>query len=162
MMTPASLLRQCRSFDTTALEAGQVVISEGTRSDRLCVLAEGTVEVCRNDVTIAVVSEPGAVFGEMSVLLDCPHTASVRAAAPSRVHIIDGAEAFLAGHPEFLLPICRMLARRLNNASAYLVDVKRQFEDQQDHFAMVDEVLDTLLHQQDETFTPDGELPADP
>jgi len=161
-MKPISLLEQCRTFETTELAEGDVVIAEGQRSDRLCILVSGTMEVCRKDVTIAVVSDPGAVFGEMSVLLNCNHTASVRAVAPSRVHLIEGAEAFLADHPDFLLPIASLLALRLNNASAYLVDLKRQYQDQHDHFAMVDEVLDSLLHQQNTRFTEDDELPADP
>ena len=38
------------------------------------------LEVFRGEVEIARVDEPGAVFGEMSVLLDIPHTTSVRAA----------------------------------------------------------------------------------
>jgi CRP-like cAMP-binding protein len=33
------------------------------------------------------VAEPGAVFGELSVLLDQPHTADVRALETSQFHI---------------------------------------------------------------------------
>ena len=35
--------------------------------------------IVKEDVEIAKVTEPGAVFGEPSVLLDQPHTAHVRA-----------------------------------------------------------------------------------
>jgi hypothetical protein len=39
----------------------------------------GAVEVVREGVQIAKVTEPGVVFGEFSVLLDQPHTADLRA-----------------------------------------------------------------------------------
>ena len=36
-------------------------------------------------------TEPGAVFGELSVLLDQPHTADVRARKASQFHVADAA-----------------------------------------------------------------------
>jgi hypothetical protein len=39
---------------------------------------------------ITTVAEPGAFFGEMSVLLARPHTATVRALEPSTFHVVDG------------------------------------------------------------------------
>ncbi len=162
MRMASSLLDYCRGFPERAIEAGTVLLEEGERSGRLYVLVEGTLEVYRGDVDFATVSEPGAVFGEMSVLLDMAHTASVRALTPVRVHVIDEAAAFLAAHPDALLPIATLLARRLRNASAYLVDLKRQFQDQKDHFGMIDEVLESFTAQQEETFLPPDELPPDP
>lgn len=157
-----SLLDHCRDLPERAIEAGTVLLQEGERSGRLYVLVEGTLEVYRGEVDFATVSEPGAVFGEMSVLLDMDHTASVRASTPARVHVIDEAAAFLAAHPDALLPIATLLARRLSNATTYLVDLKRQFQDQRDHFAMIDEVLESFTVQQDEGFLPRDELPPDP
>ncbi|MBW8636116.1 cyclic nucleotide-binding domain-containing protein [Hoeflea sp. WL0058] len=136
-------------------------MTEGHRSDRLFVLAEGALEVYRGDVSIAMVTEPGSVFGEMSILLDVDHTANVRAATDAKVHIVDGAKRFIEDNPSFLLPIAHLLAMRLNNSTAYLVDLKRQFQDYKDHFGMVDEVLESLAHEQEEQFMPDDELPDD-
>ena len=39
-------------------------------------------------------AEPGAVFGELSVLLDKPHTAEVRALEPSQFHVANAATLF--------------------------------------------------------------------
>jgi hypothetical protein len=39
-------------------------------------IAGGAVAVLRDGVEIAAVTEPGAVFGELSVLLDQPHAAA--------------------------------------------------------------------------------------
>ena len=44
-------------------------------------LIEGRLEVVKGDSVVAVLTEPGAVLGEMSVLLEQPHTATVRAAS---------------------------------------------------------------------------------
>ncbi len=157
-----SMLTLCQNVPLTTLEEGQIVMMENERSDQLVVLAEGHLEVYRDDVSIALVNEPGAIFGEMSVLLNRPHTASVRATTPAKVHIVEDAQAFLLANPACVLPIAYLLARRLHNSTTYLVDMKRQFQDQADHFGMVDEVLESLAHEQDEVFTPDPELPADP
>jgi len=136
-------------------------MTEGHRSDRLFVLAEGALEVYRGDVSIAMVTEPGSVFGEMSILLDADHTANVRAATDAKVHIVDGAKKFIEDNPSFLLPIAHLLAMRLSNSTAYLVDLKRQFQEYKDHFGMVDEVLESFAHEQDDQFMPDDELPDD-
>lgn len=137
--------------------AGDVLIEEATISDKLFVLDQGTLEVYRADVSIALVSDPGALFGEMSALLDVPHTASVRAVTPCSIYTIEGARKFLDANPEAALPIARLLAERLQHATAYLVDVKRQFAGRTDHFEMVDEVLEALLNAQPQPFnSPDA------
>lgn len=155
------LLEQCRDCPTRRLEPGEVLLREGERSGQLFVLVSGTVEVHRGDVEIALVDEPGAIFGEMAVLLDRPHTASVRAQGPAEVHVVKDAESFLAQRPGLTLPVARLLARRLDNVTAYLVDIKRQFQDREDHLGIVDEVLEALSHEQGEAFLPADELPPE-
>jgi CRP/FNR family transcriptional regulator, cyclic AMP receptor protein len=156
-----SLLDHCQGCPQRELAPGTVLLHEGERSGRLFVLVEGALEVYRGDVAFATASEPGAVFGEMSVLLDLPHTASVRALTPARVYVIEQAPAFLAARPDAVLPIATLLARRLQNATTYLVDLKHQFQDYRDHFGMIDEVLESFSHQQDESFPPADDLPPD-
>jgi hypothetical protein len=41
-----------------------------------------------------------------------------------------------------------MTAARLDGLTQYLVDVKRQFAGNDDHMAMIDRILDTLVHHQ--------------
>lgn len=157
-----TLLDHCRSFELRELAPGALLLREGERSGQLFVLAEGTVGVYRGDVEVALVSEPGAVFGEMSVLLEIPHTASVRALTAAKVHVVEQASEFLDANPRITLPIARLLARRLRSATTYLVDLKQQFRDHDDHFGMLDEVLESLTHQQEEAFLPPEDLPPDP
>lgn len=68
------------------LPAGTVLLKQGTRSGKLYILLEGTLEVKRDETLVAAISEPGALFGEMSALLDIDHTANVIAATPVTVY----------------------------------------------------------------------------
>jgi len=136
------------------LPAGTVLLTEGVRSGRLYVLASGTVEVARGDTRVAVVSEPGSIFGEMSVLLDVPHTATVRTLSPVTVYVFDDAGEFLRSDAEIALVVAKLLAQRLNTATTYLVDLKRQYSGQNNHLGMVSEVLASLIHQPETDFKP--------
>lgn len=139
------------------LGPGEVLLAEGAREGVLYILIEGEVEVLKGDFQINTVSEPGAIFGEMSVLLDIPHTATVKTLRPSRVHMVERASEFLQSHTDISYQLARLLAQRLHGITTYLVDLKSQFEDQKDHFGMIDEVLETLVHQQAEECTPGSE-----
>lgn len=152
----------CAGLPEVRLEPGTVVLAEGEKSGRLFILIEGEMQVLRGDIEVATVTEPGSVFGEMSVLLDVPHTASVRASRPTRAFLVEDAETFLRSAPEMLRHIGALLAHRLQMATGYLADLKRQFAERDDHLAMVDEVLETLLHQQRRSFNPGSERGSDP
>jgi CRP/FNR family cyclic AMP-dependent transcriptional regulator len=67
------------------------------------------------------------VFGELSVLLDQPHTADVRALETSQFYVADGA-ALLRVDPIALIYVATVLARRLDDANRALIELKRQVE----------------------------------
>jgi len=157
-----AILPLCAAMPERAVPTGQTILQEGQRSGALYVLVEGSVEVLKGDVQVNTVSDPGAVFGEMSVLLDTPHVATVRTLAPSRFRVSDDAAHFLASDPAVGLVIARLLARRLNAVITYLADLKRQFEGEDDHLGMVDEVLETLVHHQGEEPSPGSDRDPDP
>ena len=104
-------------------EPGETVLAEGSRTDRLLILREGSVVVIREGIEIARVSEPGAVFGEISALLDCPHTADVRALQSSQFHVVHSAGLQDAA---VLSYVATILARRIDRANEALVALKRQ------------------------------------
>ena len=60
-------------------------------------------------------AEPGAVFGELSALLDPPHSADIRALETSEFHVADAAT--LLQDPAALLYVTMVLARRINAAN---------------------------------------------
>src|SRR5262249_46449385 len=71
--------------------------------------------------------EPVAVFGELSVLLDQPHTADVRALEASQFHVADAA-TILRIDPIALLYVATVLAQRLDSANRGLLELKRQVQ----------------------------------
>ena len=83
----ASILETCAGAPCKDFAPGAVLISEGETTGRLYILAEGSVEVLRGDTQVAVVGDPGAVFGEMSALLNRPHTATVKALTSGKVFV---------------------------------------------------------------------------
>ena len=78
-----AILDYCGGGTKREVPAGTLILHEGGKTGHLFVLLEGRLEVVKGDSVVAVLIEPGAVLGEMSVLLDQPHTATVRAASDS-------------------------------------------------------------------------------
>lgn len=114
----------------------------------MLVLVSGSVVVERDGTPFARIDTPGAIFGEMSVVLGLPASATVRAAGETVVHVIEDPEGFLADESGAALAVLRMTAQRLAGLTQYLVDVKRQFAGLEGHIGMVDSILDTLIHHQ--------------
>jgi len=125
--------------------AGEDIIRQGDQTGCLFFLMEGTVEILRDGVSVATASERGVVFGEMSALLDVPHTATVRTIGPCTFCVVPDSLAFLASSPSVSHSVCVLLAQRLNALNKYLVDVKQKFEGD-DRLDVVIKSLEGLLH----------------
>lgn len=145
----SSLLDHCKGLPTLDLAPGDLLLEEGAQTGKLYVLLQGAVIVTKSAAEITRIGEPGAFFGEMSILLGTPHTATVRALAPSRFCVVEDVTTFLSS-PDVTLALSRLVAKRLQMVTTYLADLKQQFAEHGDHLGMVDEVLDSLLHHQHE------------
>jgi CRP/FNR family transcriptional regulator, cyclic AMP receptor protein len=108
-------------------KAGETVLAAGSRSGRLLILRNGAVAIIKDAIEIAKVVEPGAVFGELSALLDQPHTADVRALETSQFHVADAAK-LLSQDSVALLYVAEVLARRLDGANRALIELKNQLQ----------------------------------
>ncbi len=106
--------------------AGETVLAEGTKTGRLLILKKGAVAIVKSGTEIATVAEPGAVFGELSALLDQPHGADVRTLEVSEFHVADAAH--LLADPAALLYVTLVLARRVDAANHALLELKSQIE----------------------------------
>lgn len=148
MANPADLLALCASYPVEAKQPGDVLLEEGHRVGVLYILESGQVDILKQEQHINTVAQPGAVFGEISLLLDQAHMATVRVTQPSRFRVIHDPFEFLRRQPEAALHLASLLARRLNAVTTYLVDLKKQYQHHQDHLSMVDEVLEGLLNLQ--------------
>lgn len=142
------LLDQCAGLPVQTMAAGDVLIHEGLRPASMLVLISGSASIERDGVPFARVDTPGAVFGEMSVVLDQVATATVRASSDVEVYTIAEPLQFLREKPGAALAVLRVTAARLDGMTQYLVDVKHQFADRDDHLGMVGAILDTLVHYQ--------------
>lgn len=134
--------------------AGTVLLEEGPATGRIYVLATGEIEIAKGEVSVARVAEPGSIFGEISALLDVGHSATVKAASEVTAYEINDAARFLDTSPELTRAVANLLARRLIDATTYLSDLKQQYANRDDHFGMVDQILEALVNQQETQAVP--------
>jgi CRP-like cAMP-binding protein len=87
------------------------------------------------------VAEAGAVFGELSALLDEPHSADVRALEKSEFHVADAAA--LLQDPAALLYVTMVLARRIDAANQGLLQLKIMLETGEPR-GLIDKALDGI------------------
>ena len=156
------ILEYCIGGIRRNVSPGDLVVHEGGRTGHLYILIEGRLEVVKGDTVVASITEPGAVLGEMSVLLDMPHTATVRAATDSAIYEIDDAATFLRTQPAVALLIARMLAQRLNVANTYLADIKRQYAGHGNHLEMVGDIRQSMINRSPTQVSPGSDRQSDP
>ena len=113
------------SAEHLSLEAGEVLMAEGSPPDAFYVVLEGEVEILKRsgnrDVVIAVHREC-AILGEMSLIEDAPRTATVRAARPSQVLKIsrETFNGLVYGNPTAAIALLRTVMARLRSTEAML------------------------------------------
>jgi CRP/FNR family transcriptional regulator, cyclic AMP receptor protein len=93
-------------------------------------------------VRIAEVSEPGALFGELALLLGRPHTADVRALKPSTFHVAH-AGTFLRVNPVAAVYVAVILAERLDQVNRYLVEARGHLNPAE-RGGMLDRLIDNI------------------
>jgi CRP/FNR family transcriptional regulator, cyclic AMP receptor protein len=157
-----AILDHCGGGNRREIPAGTDFIHEGGKTGHLFVLVEGKVEVIKGDSVVAVISEPGAVFGEMSLLLDQPHTATVKTGTDCVIVEIDDAASFLRDQPQVALLVARLLAQRLNIATTYLADIMHQYAGHGSHLSMVGELLQSMINLPPLQVSPGSDRQSDP
>jgi CRP-like cAMP-binding protein len=157
-----AILDHCTGGREMLLVTGDLLIRQGESTGHLYILIDGRLDVIKGDTVVATIAEPGAILGEMSVLLNQPHTATVRAAADTKIYQIDDAALFLRDQPEVALLVATQLAQRLNAATTYLADIKRQYAGHGTHLAMVGDVLESLVNVSRAKAEPGSDRQPDP
>ena len=122
--------------------AGDTVFAEGSKTGQLLILKSGAVSIVKSGTEIATVSEPGAVFGEISALLDQPHSADVRALEHCEFHVADE-HTLLGQDPAALLYVTMLLARRLDGANQMFLELKNQLA-AGEPAGLIDQTLDRI------------------
>ena len=143
------------------LAPGETLVREGDPGGGLWFLVSGALRVRKGGVLVNTVTRPGAVIGEVSLLLDTACSATVEAAEASVVrHAADG-DALLAGDPGLTRQVAIGLAERLNFVTSYLADLKNQYGDAPG-LTMVSEVLSLLAQRQVPAARPGSARDPDP
>ncbi len=149
-MNLADILDLVVDAPTRAYSDGDRLLQEGERSAAIHVLVEGELEVVRRGRAVVRIAEPGAIVGELGLLLDEPATADVVAVGPVTVHHVEGGDELFTRYPALMGHLATMLARRLQQISTYLTDLQEQFAGQSATLGLVPNVLRELLDSQAE------------
>ena len=144
-----------------ALAPGDVLVREGNPRGPVWVLVSGELTVSKGGTEVNTISLPGAVIGEMSLLLDLGHGATVVAATPARLRVAEDGAALLASDPAVIRLVAEGMARRLKFVTTYLADLKEQYGDAPG-LSMVSDVLSTLSHQEQPAARPGSARDPDP
>ena len=122
----AALDKILQALPITTYRSGEAVLTAGSKTGRLLILKSGAVVILKDSIEIAKVDAPGAIIGELSALLDQPHTADVRAVEDSQFRVADA--ALLEKDPVAILHIARILAQRLVAIDSGFVELKKQLQ----------------------------------
>jgi CRP/FNR family cyclic AMP-dependent transcriptional regulator len=128
-LAPVEAERLAAAMRPVAIEAGAPICREDEETRGLLLLLEGTAEVLKHDRERVATVEAPAVLGEMSLLTDGHHTATVRAVTPCDLALLprdDFARLLEAGSPaayKLVTAIAEVLARRLERMSEKVAEL---------------------------------------
>ena len=140
---------------------GDIVITEGGESAGVWILVSGSLRVTKSGKEVNTVTRPGALIGEMSILLGVPDSATVEAVARCVMRYAADGEALLTSDPKIIHLVAVGLAERLNFVTTYLADLQQQYGDAPG-LAMVPEVLRQLAQRQGLVAHPGSARDPDP
>jgi len=155
------MLELSASLPEVAFAAGEVVVHEGGSAGPVWVLVSGSLQVRKGGTLVNTVTRPGALVGELSLLLDTVFSATVQAAEPSVMRYAADGRAFLSSNPAITTLVAVGLAERLNFVTTYLADLKHQYGDAPG-LAMIPDVLRQLSERQTTAARPGSARDPDP
>jgi len=147
MSAMQDMLSLSASLPTVEFAPGEIVVEEGGSSGALWILVSGALRVRKGAVVVNTVTRPGALIGEIAVLLDGVNGATVEATEPSILRRAVDGKALLASDPLISRLVAIGLAERLNVVTTYLADLKQQYGDAPG-LSMVNDVLAQLAQAQ--------------
>ncbi len=105
-------------------DAGDILIADGSMDNHLYILISGKVGVYKGNRKIAETAQSGSIIGEMSVILNRPRTATIKALEPTVVIVIEGnIDNLIKNHPDVSKKIMINLADRLAKTTTDLYSV---------------------------------------
>jgi CRP-like cAMP-binding protein len=144
MMQAQDVLARLDKFPIRVFDPGDMVLAEGSSSGRLLFLKRGAVDVVMDDVDLTRVDQPGAVFGEIGLLLEAPHTANVLATQSSSFYVVEEAAEFLRAEPLVALYVATVLAGRLDAVNRLVVEARQRALESDQRRGLIAEMIDRL------------------
>jgi CRP-like cAMP-binding protein len=155
------MLTLAAHLPTVTFAPGDVVVQEGGAAGPIWVLVSGALHVRKGTVLVNSVTAPGALVGEISLLLNSVYSATVEAAEPSVMRYAADGRALLASDPAITTLLAIGLAERLNFVTTYLADLKHQYGDAPG-LSMIPDVLRRLAQRQAPVARPGSARDPDP
>jgi len=108
-----------RNTEDVKVDAGKVLVSEGSAGTEFFVIVDGKARVTRRGKKVATLG-PGGFFGDLALLDRAPRNATVVAETPMEVLVLGQREfaALIDEVPGFAHKLLAGLARRLREADA--------------------------------------------
>ena len=144
IMATEELLAKLADCPIRVFDPGDVVMAEGSTTGRLLFLKSGAVDVVMAEVDLTRVDQPGAVFGDIGLLLGTPHTASVLAVQSSSFYLVEDGATFLKAEPLAALYLATVLAGRLDVVNHLVVEARRRAAEAGQRRGFLGDILDRL------------------
>lgn len=111
--------------------ANKEIVRQGQREGVLGILVKGVLEVARDGYMVAEIVEPGALVGEMSIILGKPHGATVTTLTDTELIVIprDHLSRVAARIPQFSIMIMRTLAQRLEQTNMRVAELEDSYDE---------------------------------
>lgn len=126
-LPPAEMQALVAFVEPIDVPAGATVFAQGEEGDALYVVVSGALDVLAGEERIATLGA-GEVVGEMALVTGEPRSATVRAATGAELLRIARADfdRLTAASPPLALAVGRLLARRLQAASAHQAEAEAE------------------------------------
>ncbi len=119
-------------MDAKSFKKGEIIIEEGSLSNDAYIIEIGSVEVSKKlpggKVQVITTLDRNDIFGEMGLIDQLPRSATVRALEDCSISIMtpDTFNSLAKRNPKALMPILKVLAKRLRNTLKIIEDVDEQ------------------------------------
>jgi CRP/FNR family transcriptional regulator, cyclic AMP receptor protein len=116
-------------MDAKSFKKGEVIIEEGSHSSDAYIIESGSVEVSKKlpggKIQVITKLDKNDIFGEMGLIDQLPRSATIRALEDCSIVVMtpDTFNSLAKRNPKALMPILKVLAKRLRNTLKVIEEV---------------------------------------
>ncbi|MFT4578983.1 MAG: CRP/FNR family cyclic AMP-dependent transcriptional regulator [Nitrospinales bacterium] len=119
-------------MDAKSFKKGEIIIEEGSLSNDAYIIELGSVEVSKRlpggKIQVITKLDKNDIFGEMGLIDQLPRSATVKALEDCKISVMtpDTFNSLAKRNPKALMPILKVLAKRLRNTLRIIENVDEQ------------------------------------